>query len=105
MVVLNEYNIILIVDCTLYMFFVLCKKVNIQVMVDDLKTLEIKADKSTCIKIAWPPTWMFLSSSLWKTDTIFFAKLSELLSVSNKPLPTLNVQFEINTGSWIEELW
>lgn len=45
MVVLNEYNIILIVDCTLYMSFVLCKKVNIQVMVDDLKTLEVKADR------------------------------------------------------------
>ena len=33
------------------MSFVLCKKVNIQVMVYDLKTLEMKADKSTCIKI------------------------------------------------------
>lgn len=103
------------------MSFVSCKKVNIQVMVYDLKTLEMKADQSTCIKIsnrsfimnvirnglaiAWPPTWTFLSSSLWKTDAIFFAKLSEFLGVSNKPHPTSNVQFEINTGSWIEELW
>ena len=34
------------------MSFVSCKKVNIQVMVYDLKTLEMKADQSTCIKIS-----------------------------------------------------
>ena len=34
------------------MSFVLCKKVNIQVILYDQKTLEMKADKSTCIKIS-----------------------------------------------------